>query len=87
MLPYPFHKDQHQKHNAAPLVDLGGAVVVADAIDPAANVARLTESLLPLLRGADRRAAMRRSLQANPPADGANHLRHWLETQALGRPA
>jgi UDP-N-acetylglucosamine--N-acetylmuramyl-(pentapeptide) pyrophosphoryl-undecaprenol N-acetylglucosamine transferase len=32
-LPYPYHEDMHQKHNAQPLVDLGGAFIATDFID------------------------------------------------------
>ncbi|MFK7758624.1 MAG: glycosyltransferase [Phycisphaerales bacterium] len=36
--PYPFHKDEHQKHNAAVLVDAGCALVCEDHIDPHKNL-------------------------------------------------
>jgi UDP-N-acetylglucosamine--N-acetylmuramyl-(pentapeptide) pyrophosphoryl-undecaprenol N-acetylglucosamine transferase len=81
MLPYPFHKDQHQKHNAAPLVDLGGAVVLDDRIDPAANAASLTHTLGPLLHDASQRRAMRQALRDHPPPDGAARLADWVRQQ------
>ncbi len=45
-LPYPYHRDLHQKWNAQPLADSGGAVIVIDQIDAAANA----RAVLPLLR-------------------------------------
>jgi UDP-N-acetylglucosamine--N-acetylmuramyl-(pentapeptide) pyrophosphoryl-undecaprenol N-acetylglucosamine transferase len=49
LLPYPFHKDMHQKANALELSRAGAAVIVDDARDPRANaraVKRALDSLL-----------------------------------------
>ena len=43
-LPYPHHRDQHQVHNAQPLVDAGGGHIVEDRDDEA--TARNVGSLL-----------------------------------------
>jgi UDP-N-acetylglucosamine--N-acetylmuramyl-(pentapeptide) pyrophosphoryl-undecaprenol N-acetylglucosamine transferase len=40
-LPYPFHRDDHQKHNAQAIVEAGGGVVLTDQIDPDSNAAAL----------------------------------------------
>lgn len=58
LLPYPFHRDQHQRHNAAEMAAAGAAVVIDDAADPAVNAARLGEALRPLLDDDARLAAM-----------------------------
>ena len=84
MLPYPFHKDQHQRHNAAPLLQRGGAVVLIDRIDAAANLRSLGEHLPPLLAEPSARQRMRRALVDEPPRDGAQHLADWLTRAAAG---
>ncbi|MEO1236470.1 MAG: UDP-N-acetylglucosamine--N-acetylmuramyl-(pentapeptide) pyrophosphoryl-undecaprenol N-acetylglucosamine transferase [Planctomycetota bacterium] len=81
MLPYPFHKDEHQKHNAAPLVELGGAVVVKDRVDPAANAAALVEVFASMLNDDAKRQEMSDALRAKPPADGAQRLADWIVSQ------
>lgn len=70
-LPYPYHKDQHQKRNAEPLVAAGGAVMLEDAIEPGASAARLAEPLRELLDQPAKRATMRQALRATVGGDGA----------------
>ncbi len=60
-LPYPFHRDQHQKKNAAPLVDAGAALMCADLIDPARNIEDAGE----VLRGMVADPAVRERLVGN----------------------
>lgn len=81
LLPYPHHKDEHQKHNAAPLVECGGAVLGKDLIDPARNVARNGPELRAILSDAPRRAEMRANLGKLGPANGAERIAKAL----LGR--
>ncbi len=69
-LPYPYHKDQHQKHNAQGVVAAGGAIVVDDLIEPAANVERAGAEIASLLADAGRRAEMRKGYERLGPADG-----------------
>lgn len=70
-LPYPFHRDQHQRHNAAALAEAGGAIIETDRIDPAANLQHAGAQLTALLADAPRRDTMRRTLAALGPAEGA----------------
>ncbi|MBN1491985.1 MAG: UDP-N-acetylglucosamine--N-acetylmuramyl-(pentapeptide) pyrophosphoryl-undecaprenol N-acetylglucosamine transferase [Phycisphaerae bacterium] len=58
LLPYPFHRDQHQLHNAEVLRDAGAAVIVPDRIDVVANAPALADALLGLMAEPDRLAAM-----------------------------
>lgn len=73
-LPYPYHADQHQKHNAAALAEAGGAVIVDDAVDPSTNADRLAPLLTDLLAHAQKRRQMRDALRSHAPADGAKQL-------------
>ena len=73
LVPYPYHRDQHQRANAAVLERAGGATVVDDARDRKSNAAALTAALEPLLYDAARRKAMGDAARsvARPDAAGA----------------
>ena len=58
LVPYPYHRDDHQRANAAVLERAGGATVVGDARNRTSNAAALTAALEPLLYDAARRRAM-----------------------------
>ncbi|OHB52388.1 MAG: hypothetical protein A2Y12_06735 [Planctomycetes bacterium GWF2_42_9] len=49
-MPYPFHKDNHQKLNAAELESVGGAIVMKDHIDAEKNAGQLWLVLERLMR-------------------------------------
>lgn len=70
-MPYPYHKDQHQRINAKPLERCGGAEVVDDLIEPGPNMGRAGARLEALLGGEGARARMRAALEGLGPADGA----------------
>lgn len=70
-LPYPYHKDQHQRANALPLEQAGAGIIAEDKIDPALNAAGAGSVLLELLASPERRAALRKGLADLGPADGA----------------
>lgn len=57
-LPYPFHKDMHQRANARVLADAGAAVLMDDLKDAKKNAAALLPLVQSLLRDAPRRNAM-----------------------------
>jgi UDP-N-acetylglucosamine--N-acetylmuramyl-(pentapeptide) pyrophosphoryl-undecaprenol N-acetylglucosamine transferase len=77
-LPYPHHKDQHQRANALPLEKCGGAVIATDLIDPGQNAAGPGQALLGLMAEPDRLKGMGRALFALGPADGAERLARAL---------
>lgn len=76
-LPYPHHRDQHQRHNAEPLVRAGGALLADDRVDPVATVGGLLGRVVELLSNAARRESMRQSLRRSRPPDGAAAVAHW----------
>lgn len=77
-LPYPYHKDEHQRLNAQPLVDKGGALVVKDLIEPDANAKVLAPLLLELVRDETRRATARKIMLDSRPDDGAMAIARWV---------
>jgi UDP-N-acetylglucosamine--N-acetylmuramyl-(pentapeptide) pyrophosphoryl-undecaprenol N-acetylglucosamine transferase len=58
LMPYPYHKDMHQRANAQVLADAGAAVLVDDQRDAAANAAQLRPVLSSLTTDGDRRRTM-----------------------------
>ncbi|MBX3390347.1 MAG: UDP-N-acetylglucosamine--N-acetylmuramyl-(pentapeptide) pyrophosphoryl-undecaprenol N-acetylglucosamine transferase [Phycisphaeraceae bacterium] len=73
-MPYPYHKDQHQRQNALPLEHAGGATIVKDEIDVAANEAEAGTVLVSLMADGAKREAMREKLRELGPADGASAI-------------
>jgi len=77
-LPYPWHKDQHQRLNAAPLVAAGAAALATDHIEPAANIRELGPALTHLLQSPGARQTMAAALGRLGPADGAPRVARSL---------
>jgi UDP-N-acetylglucosamine--N-acetylmuramyl-(pentapeptide) pyrophosphoryl-undecaprenol N-acetylglucosamine transferase len=77
-VPYPYHADLHQMHNAMPLVDQGAAVLAKDAIEPEANLRALGEPLLKLMHDDASRRAMRARLEARSEPDAAERIARFL---------
>ena len=74
LLPYPFHKDMHQRANAKVLADAGAAILFDDEIEAAKNAPRLKPLLLELLRDATRRAAMSSAAKSFAKPDAAQQV-------------
>jgi UDP-N-acetylglucosamine--N-acetylmuramyl-(pentapeptide) pyrophosphoryl-undecaprenol N-acetylglucosamine transferase len=64
LMPYPFHRDQHQRHNGQVLVDAGAAVMIEDRRELEANVAQLVGPLAELMTDSAKREAMGRAARA-----------------------
>ncbi len=64
LLPYPHAADDHQRANAASLVQAGAAEVVEHATDAADTVRRLAAVLTPLLGDPDRRRRLAEAARA-----------------------
>lgn len=77
-LPYPYHKDQHQRANAAILLRAGACVVEDDLIDPEKNAGGAGATLLELMRDDAKREAMRAALKSLGPAEGASTVARAL---------
>lgn len=73
-LPYPHHRDQHQRFNAQPMVERGGAVLVEDAIDADRTRRALAPVFADLVEDAGARAAMREILVRESPGDAAQRV-------------
>jgi len=58
LMPYPYHKDNHQRKNAEQLEKAGFAVIVDDQIDAKKNAEMLWPLLEKLMRTEDRKAKM-----------------------------
>jgi len=48
-VPYPWHRDQHQKENARPTVERGGGWLVEDRIEPTENLETIGRRLVELI--------------------------------------
>ncbi len=77
-LPNPYHADGHQRANAQPMADVGGAVIVVDRIEAERNLEGFGRELLALIGDAARRDSMRAAAQRSRPPDGANAVAMWL---------
>lgn len=73
-LPYPYHKDQHQKYNALAITASGASVLGEDRIDAAQNLATVGPVLLELLTSPARRAEMRSAYASLGPANGQDQI-------------
>ncbi|MEL6739721.1 MAG: glycosyltransferase [Planctomycetota bacterium] len=80
-LPYPWHKDEHQRHNAAPLERAGGALILTDHREEPANTTAHGATLLALLQDHERLARMRSALTLMPACDGAQAVARVLMDQ------
>lgn len=78
LLPYPHHRDQHQRYNATPLAAVGGVVVGVDRIDPTLTLESNGAALADLLQSPSRRHNMRAALETLGPANGAERIARVL---------
>lgn len=77
-MPYPFHKDQHQRLNAQPLVTRDAAVMVTDRVDAQTNARHVSGELLSLMVDSARRRAISDALKQTCPVNGADRIASWL---------
>ena len=78
LLPYPFHRDQHQRHNAQQLVDAGAALLLEDTKETGSNAQNMKEPLLALLRDSAIRAQMATQARQAGKPDAASAIAEEL---------
>lgn len=69
--PYPYHKDEHQKHNAKVLTQPGAAVIFEDLIDTQRNFNEHSAAFAELLGAGEIRSDMLRAYDQLGEPDGA----------------
>jgi UDP-N-acetylglucosamine--N-acetylmuramyl-(pentapeptide) pyrophosphoryl-undecaprenol N-acetylglucosamine transferase len=86
LMPYPFHKDLHQRLNAKVLAGAGAAIRVTDEKNPAINAEKLRPIVEPLLHDGDRRRAMSEAARRLGKPDAADRVADVMaEILATGR--
>jgi len=83
LLPYPFHKDLHQRANAAVLADAGAAILLDDEKDPRRNADKLRPTAEPLMYDADKRRAMSDAAKKLGKPRAAENVAHLITDMAL----
>jgi len=71
VLPYPYHRDEHQRKNALFLKSIGGVYIEKDRIKTDINITHAGSTILTLLKDHQARFAMRQALASNTPINGA----------------
>ena len=79
LMPYPFHKDMHQRANARVLADAGAAIIVDDQKDRAKTSPLLRPALESLLFDASKRAALAAAAKALGKPDAADQVAAVIE--------
>jgi UDP-N-acetylglucosamine--N-acetylmuramyl-(pentapeptide) pyrophosphoryl-undecaprenol N-acetylglucosamine transferase len=74
LMPYPFHKDMHQRANAKVLVDSGAALLVTDKKDAAKNKEKLRPAIESLIYDVPKRQSMSIAAKSLGKADAADQV-------------
>jgi len=77
-MPYPFHKDQHQRLNAAELVKAGAGVICDDTKSPAANAENLRKVMISLMNEPVKLDEMKKSAAGMGKPNAAQTVAKWL---------
>ena len=78
LMPYPYHRDDHQRLNAEPLVRAGSGIICTDTKDLTGNLAGLREHLIGVLSTPQRLAEMTAAAGRFGRADAADAIAKWL---------
>ena len=74
VMPYPFHKDDHQLTNATPLAELGGVRIATDHKTLAENLYDAGDIVLELMNDHQTRFTMRQTMIDASPQNGASTI-------------
>lgn len=74
LMPYPFHKDMHQRLNALELVNAGAAILVDDQKDRVKNAQALRPAIESLLYDVGKRQAMSAAAKSLGKSDAAQNV-------------
>jgi UDP-N-acetylglucosamine--N-acetylmuramyl-(pentapeptide) pyrophosphoryl-undecaprenol N-acetylglucosamine transferase len=74
LMPYPFHRDMHQRLNAKVLTAAGAALKVDDEKDANRNATKLRPIVEPLLHDGDRRRVMSEAARRIGKSDAADRV-------------
>jgi UDP-N-acetylglucosamine--N-acetylmuramyl-(pentapeptide) pyrophosphoryl-undecaprenol N-acetylglucosamine transferase len=85
LMPYPFHKDQHQAYNADVFVRAGAAVKLADQRDAKKNADALEPLLQSLIHDEPRRREMARAARGLARPDAADAVARTVIEMVQGR--
>jgi UDP-N-acetylglucosamine--N-acetylmuramyl-(pentapeptide) pyrophosphoryl-undecaprenol N-acetylglucosamine transferase len=80
LMPYPFHKDMHQRANAQVLEAAGAAIIAADEKDAAKNTERLRPLLESLMHDNEKRLAMAAAARRLGLPDAAERVAAEIDT-------
>ncbi len=86
LIPYPFHRDQHQAANARKLQAADAAVLLTDQLNAAKNAAGLKSVLAGLLPDISRLNSMAENARKQGKPGAAYVVADWLIEQARKRP-
>ena len=74
VMPYPFHKDEHQRSNTLSLADLGGVLIATDHIQLDQNLHDAGDSILELMGNHQSRVEMKQSMVDISPINGVTAI-------------
>jgi len=78
LMPYPYHKDMHQRANAKVLEKAGATIILDDEKDARKNSARLKPLLESLLFDSEKRRSMARAAKSLSRSDAAEQVARTL---------
>ncbi|MFI4854600.1 MAG: UDP-N-acetylglucosamine--N-acetylmuramyl-(pentapeptide) pyrophosphoryl-undecaprenol N-acetylglucosamine transferase [Phycisphaerales bacterium JB065] len=78
LLPYPYHRDNHQALNAERLSIADAAIIHTDRIDPEANASEAGSTIVELMEDEAARQRMRSAFDTLGPTDGAKQVAERL---------